>query len=400
MGDGRKSMDSGTLRADLLQVRSRICDGFLITMSLWALPALSASVYRSREIGWQPVMGLQLFLGLVIWAITFLRRRLPYSVRGGTVLVVFLLVGLGGVVQFGLVASGVAFLVGSGAVATMLFGRRGGTIVLIAAMVGGAAAGAATIAGFLSPSIRDLSTYVHAPAPWLTSLLSWAIVATGLNVSIYIFNGHLRRALVSSRANEEALKRHREDLEHTVAERTAELENAHRLLSKQTERLRELSLRDELTGLYNRRHVNEQAGRILDRARRDGRPCCVALVDIDRFKAINDKFGHGVGDSVLVAVARTLRDGIRAGDIAARYGGEEFLVVFTETSSEEACRICERLRETTESLPWVETAEGLEVTASFGVAGGNDWTEFETLVARADEKLYQAKKSGRNRVVG
>lgn len=150
-------------------------------------------------------------------------------------------------------------------------------------------------------------------------------------------------------------------------------------------RLEALSRTDALTGLANRRALQERLTLASAEAAR-GRPFSVALVDLDHFKALNDTKGHAAGDTVLVAVGSTLRDGLRANDLVARYGGEEFCLVLAGLGADEAVRCCERLR---------RAIEGLGVTASFGVAA---WYEGTDPVARADSALYVAKAAGRNQV--
>ncbi len=179
-----------------------------------------------------------------------------------------------------------------------------------------------------------------------------------------------------------------------------ELKSSHRQVSEQATLLRELSIRDELTGLYNRRHFNEQAQQLLQQSKRYGRPLSVMIGDIDYFKKINDQFGHTTGDEVLRAVAKLIGDEVRDADVVARYGGEEFVVLFPETPHGVARSICERLREVVESYAWDDIADGLSVTISMGVCADTKLPNYEAMLSQADENLYRAKEGGRNRVVG
>lgn len=161
---------------------------------------------------------------------------------------------------------------------------------------------------------------------------------------------------------------------------------------------------DPLTGLYNRRYAIPHLASLADRARAAGRTIALMVLDIDHFKAINDTWGHAVGDAVLVGVARRLRDALRAVDLVARIGGEEFLVAMPDTSVDQARAAAERLRSAIEGQPFV-TMRGhppVEVTLSIGVAmEGNDdpiTEDIEGLIARADRALYKAKAAGRNMV--
>jgi diguanylate cyclase (GGDEF)-like protein/PAS domain S-box-containing protein len=166
------------------------------------------------------------------------------------------------------------------------------------------------------------------------------------------------------------------------------------------ERLRELATQDELTGLYNRRHFVELAEAEVARARRTGTPLSLAMLDIDHFKAVNDVFGHPVGDLALRELARSMRETLRTSDVPARIGGEEFVVLLTDTALEGALSVTERLRE---RVGRAEVAAGAERVARFTVSAGVAelamGERLDGLLARADEALYRAKEDGRNRTV-
>ena len=183
-----------------------------------------------------------------------------------------------------------------------------------------------------------------------------------------------------------------------LAQAYEELAHSHRTISEQAKHLRELSIRDELTQLYNRRFFDEQSIRLFAQALRYERPLSVMLGDIDGFKEINDRFSHAVGDEVLRRVSKLLRANTRIVDIVARYGGEEFVIVFPESPLEQAVKLCERLRRIINDYPWRNIRPDLTVTISIGVQSRHDETRFEELLSGADKKLYEAKKKGRNRV--
>lgn len=170
---------------------------------------------------------------------------------------------------------------------------------------------------------------------------------------------------------------------HVAAEAMAAFERADLLTQ-----LEALARTDALTGLPNRRAINEDLPRELERARREGRSLCVAILDIDHFKRFNDTYGHPAGDRLLADAAVTWRDALRGGtDLLARYGGEEFLVVLP-ASTTDAHATMERLR--------ASTPEGQ--TASVGLAIWDPAESADELVARADLALYAAKRAGRNRI--
>jgi two-component system cell cycle response regulator len=164
-------------------------------------------------------------------------------------------------------------------------------------------------------------------------------------------------------------------------------------LRTELDRSLEMAVTDALTGLRNRRYVRRHLEGIL----RQG-AAAVLMLDVDRFKAVNDTHGHAAGDAVLREIAERVRAHIRASDVVARYGGEEFLVVMAATGEEEAQVVGERLRAAIDSAPILAEGRLLQVTASVGVAAGEVGSPVDALLAAADDALYRAKKLGRNRV--
>jgi diguanylate cyclase (GGDEF)-like protein len=162
--------------------------------------------------------------------------------------------------------------------------------------------------------------------------------------------------------------------------------------------LEKLSLEDSLTGAHNRRYLESFLGHEIARFVRHKSELSLVMLDLDHFKRINDSFSHAVGDRVLVMLTQILRSSSRKSDVIARIGGEEFVVVMPDTSFVQAQIACERFRVAVEGYDWQALHPGLLVTASFGlVQAGPECTE-EALLALADEKLYEAKRNGRNRV--
>mgnify|MGYP006271623871 FL=1 len=172
-------------------------------------------------------------------------------------------------------------------------------------------------------------------------------------------------------------------------------------LREKNRRLEELSRTDALTKLFNRRHFMELLRAEYSRAKRYGNSLSYVMVDVDRFKDLNDTYGHVYGDQVLKAVGEVLRDGLRQHDMAGRYGGEEFALMLPQTSVQGATAVAERCREVIEARPVTLDEQTLYVTASFGVASIPDprVDTLDDLIRLADEGLYAAKEGGRNRVV-
>ena len=186
----------------------------------------------------------------------------------------------------------------------------------------------------------------------------------------------------------EALRAMNAELESVVAARTRELVEKNRMLEV-------LSVTDKLTGLYNRRKLDEVLEEELARSRRYAVGFAVVLLDVDHFKRINDTCGHLAGDSVLVAIAQLLREGTREADAVGRYGGEEFLLVCRHATRGAGSVIAEKIRAGVEALEFEDSGP---VTVSAGVAAYRDGDTLASLVGRADAALYRAKSAGRNRV--
>ncbi len=182
-----------------------------------------------------------------------------------------------------------------------------------------------------------------------------------------------------------------------LAEAHAELEARTGELEALQEQLREQAERDWLTGVHNRRFLARELEQ--PTATRFGRTLSVAVVDLDHFKAINDRYGHSVGDQVLVRAAAVLCDVLRTTDIVVRSGGEEFLVLMPVTDSRAAVVCAERVLQAMRAEPWEELAAGATLTASVGVATAEDPHDLEQLVTLADHRLYEAKRAGRDRVI-
>jgi len=167
------------------------------------------------------------------------------------------------------------------------------------------------------------------------------------------------------------------------------------MLKQKSDELRNMALHDQLTQLYNRHFLIEAANQKMAESIRHGNPLSILMIDIDHFKQVNDQFGHQAGDSVLQAVAQVLAESNRKEDVVARFGGEEFVALFEHCPIESAEEKAERFRDKIERL----MPAGIPITASFGVAELRPNEEsFEQLLARADEAVYRAKVSGRNRV--
>jgi diguanylate cyclase (GGDEF)-like protein len=166
----------------------------------------------------------------------------------------------------------------------------------------------------------------------------------------------------------------------------------------ETERYKRLAMEDALTGLANRRQLDERLEVLMRDARKGGTTVTVALADVDHFKGINDRFSHAVGDEVLRCVGEILRAHCRLGDLAGRYGGEEFMLVFRNLDMRAATDICERVRRAIESWDWKSIHPQLRVTLSMGLASSASLDTAQGVIDAADHWLYEAKHHGRNQI--
>jgi diguanylate cyclase len=188
----------------------------------------------------------------------------------------------------------------------------------------------------------------------------------------------------TARAKEQALQE---------SVRAEKLGNSNLELTLLAEDLRQQSLEDPLTGLANRRFLD----RLLDSA---GQKYAIAMIDVDHFKRVNDRFSHQIGDDVLRHLGRLLRGACRVGDTAARYGGEEFALLLGDTDDAAASGTAERVRMLVEAFDWAQVRPGLQITVSIGIAGIHEAASTAKALDLADRRLYEAKRAGRNRVVG
>jgi diguanylate cyclase (GGDEF)-like protein len=257
-----------------------------------------------------------------------------------------------------------------------------------------------------------MSTYAAStpsPEALVTTACFLLVTTFGLNYMVV----RLSRALRNAQENEAAQVKANEQLraleavlEKRIEDRTAELHQSNHKLMEQLEyinslqdKLRQEAVRDPLTGLFNRRHLNEMLPIEFARAKRSNAPLTIFLLDIDHFKNINDTHGHQVGDVVLQMVSEALKKNVRLGDIVCRYGGEEFLLVMPGMKIEDARIRAEILRTIVGSQTVTGRNGPFGVTISLGAAlYPQDSQSEEELISLADQALYRAKQNGRDRV--
>jgi len=183
-----------------------------------------------------------------------------------------------------------------------------------------------------------------------------------------------------------------------LADRIRTLKEEKEFFEKSQKRYMELSVTDELTGLYNRRYLQSKLESELQHSLRLDQPLSLVMLDLDDFKAVNDLYGHAFGDVVLARLAAVIRASSRELDVACRYGGEEFALIMPGTHGEDAVHTAERVRARFAAEVFTaENGEGLNVTVSLGVSELRKDDTADTLLERADRAMYRAKRLGKNR---
>lgn len=220
--------------------------------------------------------------------------------------------------------------------------------------------------------------------------------STSLNGAVYALGGGL---VIVAEADMRELTRLNAmviELNDELSEMQRSLVRSNRQLQRNEVKIHELMLTDPLTGLANRRRLDERMATEIARAQRYDKPLCLVMADIDHFKRVNDTYGHGVGDRVIQRLACVLQDNIREVDLAARLGGEEFVLLLPECEMEGAVAYADRIRLQTAAAV-VEPVE-YAITVSFGIAALLPGETGEALLKRADSALYASKENGRNRI--
>lgn len=261
---------------------------------------------------------------------------------------------------------------------------------------------AANAGGDWNPQEASLLLHV-APQLWQRTGFWVALALVGLLLLYFLYELRTRQLRLNEQRLRELIDQRTQDLRAQTERLTAADAEKSALLVRLREHadaFERQAREDALTGLSNRRWFDEQLSARFAEAVQHDRPLCLALVDIDHFKRINDQHSHAAGDAALRAVADSMRSQLRVEDCIARYGGEEFALLFVDTALEQARVLAERLRVAVEQCDCSAFAPGLLITVSIGVAERQGLGHHERLVSQADAQLYEAKRSGRNRVCG
>ena len=233
--------------------------------------------------------------------------------------------------------------------------------------------GLAALQAVLFPVVVVVGRYISQPIDYRVEFVNWITYCVVVGFTLFLIE-KLRRIQISLKTNKVALE-------------------------EAMTKLTEMAVRDELTGLYNRRYVMELLETEKHRSARNGDAYCVCLIDLDHFKRINDTYGHGDGDTVLRTFAAVSQQCLRGTEILARWGGEEFLLLLPQATAPEAEIIVKRIMCALEKTAFDGLPAELRVTISAGIAQNRIGGETRELLECADQALYGAKRSGRNRVV-
>ncbi len=257
---------------------------------------------------------------------------------------------------------------------------------------------------FLHPEQRaEIGSLISVPVRDGERILGVINVSHSLVDRFADHHEHLLQAFANFLGRMLTAWRHRHRMEQELSRRTREFEHALVEARDLQRRYRELSIIDELTGIHNRRFFFPEAQAALANAVRHGLDFTVVMLDLDRFKEVNDRHGHAMGDKVLQVTAALIKGQTREGDIIARFGGEEFVLALPGTDLEGATRLAERMLRSLRAIAFSSRPEPLRVTASVGLAsldddpGAQRTDLLESLLRRADQALYFSKASGRDR---
>jgi diguanylate cyclase (GGDEF)-like protein len=165
------------------------------------------------------------------------------------------------------------------------------------------------------------------------------------------------------------------------------------------EQIHKIAITDRLTGLHNRFYLYETGSRLLEMSKRNGNPLCIAILDIDYFKQINDDYGHAVGDATLLRFGMLLKKSFRKTDMLIRYGGEEFVIVMPDTSLSDAIKVCSTVKDSIQKLPMYSSEQTFTLTASMGIDELKSHDSLDSIIQRVDRLLYNAKSNGRNTLI-
>lgn len=332
------------------------------------------SVSRASVTGWVPLYAVHLINLLLFTGLHFMRHRLPYQMKAIMLICIFYSVTVTGIVHYG-VEDSYNLYFGLCIILSAIFLRFSQTLMLIIIIiVTQIVLFIALLNQWITPNI-NLVSHQDKIASWLSSEIAFISLFLTAIIALGSLNQYLQKTIKLLNVKQKEL------------------------LNAQKE-LKELALKDPLTKLHNRRAFDTFLKKEFAHFKRASSPFCLLVIDLDLFKSINDNYGHHVGDLVLQACAACLQQQVRDDELVARIGGEEFVVLLSKCSVEQAMLAAERMRAAIEALDVEAEQQTIKVTSSIGVAQiSSDDPDTKLLFTRADQALYQAKQTGRNRVI-
>jgi diguanylate cyclase (GGDEF)-like protein len=362
------------LAQQLTAARRTLVDRLLFGAAWMAAALLPLLLWRAGEVGWHAQLVVQATALVASIVLGVVRRRLPLGLKVGLMLAVTSSLGVIGVLTLGMTGTGYFWLLLSATFFAVFVSLRAGIVVTALSAAVLAAAGIGFVGGVLRAPF-DLQAHAASASGWV----SFLVVLTVVPLVVMYAAGGIQQHLIALLAQ---LREQRDELE-----------------AQRVELLR-LASHDELTGLPLARLAHDRLEMALHAAQRRGEKVGVLFVDLDGFKAVNDRHGHLAGDELLRAVAQRLRAAVRAEDTVARIGGDEFVVVAVEQRRrDDALRVADKLVDEM-ARPFVVGGGLVHVRASVGLAMfPDDAPDAQSLRQLADEAMYRAKRAGGGRAV-
>jgi diguanylate cyclase (GGDEF)-like protein len=350
-------------------LKNKLVDFYFKVFLIFMTVPVAFSIYRVVDIGWKPIFIVHILAILSFYIIFTLRKSLHTTFKSLFLVAISYISGLAGLLQFGLLGNGVLLFSIASILSFILLSLRCFKIVVFFTAVTILLIGIFYPDGIIQANIDPIK-YLQSPKAWIMKALSYAMLLISILSGVGIVFYTLQVIVDKERGQRDELRHLNERLEH-------------------------LSITDKLTQIYNRVGIDNSINNELSRLKRYGHSFGIILLDVDYFKKVNDTFGHDVGDLVLKGIAEILKKHTRATDVVGRWGGEEFLIVSPETGREDINKLAELLRSHIEKHDFNPVDK---VTCSFGTTIANKDDDINSLLKKADNALYEAKESGRNRV--
>ncbi len=376
----------------LTEAKAVVLDTTLRLLAILTVPMAFAMWIRYQSIGWQTPMYMHIALLVLVNFLFFSSRLLSEKWRSGLFLATLFFGGMAGFWLYGLLGNGLLLMIVlTPALASIFRGGKTPLVILLA----GSGIGSVIMWMWVTGQRHypfDPETFLRDPTAATSLILLVLPFSIIFQVALHQLHAYLEQALNREKASNAALQneiKERERISNQLIRQDAELIRLNQ----------ELQLRaatDGMTGLWNRGHFFTLSNQFLRQAQRYHYPLALLMIDIDFFKKINDNHGHATGDKAIQALVSICQSGLREADYMGRLGGEEFGIVLPKTSAGQALLVAQRLRQRVESLQ-LDNLPSMTISLGLATLCAAD-NDVESLLARADAALYQAKRSGRNQV--